>query len=153
MPKKTSKKKSKKTPKHRTLVPKFNSRIRQEYLDYDYIDQLSEKEKEFLDKFNSEYYLAKVGKQADKGKHNKFIKGKQNVKDIQTNNNKRNSDLYGNVRNKVGATKLLNYDDVLNIVENKISNADCQSIEDAMIDYLDYVKITSNRTKKGSKDT
>lgn len=117
----------------------MNSRVRQEYMDYDYIDELSEEEKQFLDDFNKEYYCASVGKQADEGKNNRFIKGKEDVKDRTDQNNKRNNDMYGNVRNKVGATKLLNYNDSLNVVESFLSKeVNSNALEDALIDYIDY---------------
>jgi len=152
--KKAKKKTSRKQQKHPSLTPKYNSRVRQEYLDYDYLDQLSDDEKQFLEDFNKEYYEARVGKQSDEGKNNKFTKGKEAVKEAQDNNNKRNSDLYGKVRNKVGATKLLNYEDAVNKVEEKLTkNLNPDRVEDALIDYLDHAKNLGNSTGNSDDNT
>lgn len=148
------KKTNRKKQKFPSLTRKYNSRVRQEVLDYDYIDKLSDEEKQFLEDFNKEFYEARVGRQADEGKNNRFTKGRKAVKEAQDNNNKRNSDLYGRVRNKVGATKLLNYEDVLNIVEENLSrDIDPNALEDALIDYLDYAKESSNDSSDTGEDT
>lgn len=44
--------------KYPALDPRLNLRTRQEILDYDYIDQLSEKDKQWLNDFSSEYINA-----------------------------------------------------------------------------------------------
>ncbi len=126
--------------KYPTLVREVNSRVRQEYMDYDYVNQLSDGEKQWLDDFNKEYYCANVGRQADEGKDNRFIKGRDQVKERTDANNKRNNDLYGNIRNKVGATKLLNYDDAIGIIDDMSSNRDPDQMEDALIEFLDSTK-------------
>lgn len=145
MPKKKTKKRSK--LQYPSLNPRVNSRVRQEYMDYDYVDQLDDEAKQFLEDFNKEHYQANVGRQKDEGKDNRFTKGKAAVKEAQDNNNKRNSDLYGQIRNKVGRTKLLNYDDVLNIVEDELSReVNPEYIEDAMIEFLDNTKNLENTT-------
>lgn len=150
----SKKKTNRSKQKYPSLTRKYNSRVRQEYLDYDYIDQLSDEEKQFLEDFNKEYYEARVGKQKDAGKKNRFTKGKKAVKEAQSNNNKRNSDLYGKIKNKVASTKLLNYDDVLNLVEDNM-NKDVNSdyIEDAIIEYLDHNKDLNNGPNNSSNNS
>lgn len=151
MPKKVKKRKKVKYP---SLTPRLNSRVRQEYMDYDYVDQLSDDEKQFLEDFNKEYYQASVGRQKDEGKDNRFTKGKEAVKQAQHDNNKRNSDLYGQIRNKVSRTKLLNYDDVLNMVEDELSReVNPEYLEDAMIDYLDNPNDFENTSDDTSEDS
>ena len=131
--------------KYPSLTPSVNSRIRQEYMDYDYIDQLDDETKQYLEDFNREFYQANVGKQKDEGKDNRFVKGKKAVKQVTDENNHRNRDLYGRVRNRVAATKLFNYDDVLNIVEDELSrDINPNNVEDAIIECLDYIKDFKN---------
>lgn len=152
MAKKKKTKRSKQ--KFPTLIPKYNSRVRQEYLDYDYIDELSEEEKQYLDDFNKEWYCASVGKQADEGKNNRFTKGKAAVKERTDENNRRNNDLYGNVRNKVGATKILNYNENLNMVEDQLSrDVNPSNMEDALIEFLDDAKNLKNSTDDSGEDS
>ena len=150
MPKKKGKTKRSKE-KYPSLKRNLNSKVRQEYVDYDYVDgfkdyksgelvmrPLTEEEKQFLEDFNNEYYNASVGKQSDAGKNNRFHKTRESVKERQDANNARHRDLYGRVRSKVGATKLLNYEDSTEIIDNytkKRSSAD--DYEDALIDFLD----------------
>jgi len=156
-------KKKKKTKRSREKYPSLkrnlNSKVRQEMLDYDYVDQLSDEEKQYLEDFNSEYYNASVGKQADEGKDNRFIKGYDEnglseVKKVQDANNARQRDLYGRVRNKVGATKLLNYEDSQAIVEDKLQGSlRNDNYEDALIDYLDYTHNLKDTTDDTGEDT
>jgi len=151
MGKKSTKRSKQKYP---YLKKRVNSRVRQEVIDYDYIDKLSDEEKQWLNDFSSEYYGADVGKQADEGKNNRFIKGRDKVKEIQDENNARNRDLFGRVRNKVGATKLLNYDDVINIVEESLSrDINPENLEDALNEFLDkkFVDSGSNSNDSGKK--
>lgn len=137
--KKTKKRSELKFP---SLNPRYNNRIRQEYQDYDYVDQLSNEEKQFLEDFNKEYYQASVGKQKDEGINNRFTKGREAVKEAQDNNNHRNNDTYGIIRNKVSATKLLDYHGITNMVEEKYANeVDPENIENAIIDYMDSKKL------------
>ena len=150
---KGKKKTKRSTHKYPTLVRDVNSRVRQEYLDYDYTDQLSDEEKKWLDDFNKEYYCANVGKQADEGKDNRFTKGRKQVKERQTANNKRNNDLYGNIRNKVAATKLLNYNDAIELIDEQSNKRDPKAIEDALIEYLDHTKKLKKSTKNTNEDT
>jgi hypothetical protein len=137
MPKKAKREKRKKASlkvlnKNSTLL------IRQEFMDYDYLDQLSEKELQFLADFTDEYYNASVGKQSDNGKNNRFHKSKELVKECQTNNNKRNNDLYGKMRSKNRIVPIANTGQIIDDPDYKGSNKiDKNSVEDAVIDYID----------------
>lgn len=145
--------------KYPSLKRNYNSKVRQEYIDYDYIDDLDDESKKFLDDFNNEYYGASVGKQDDEGKDNRFIKGYDKdglseVKKVQDANNQRQRDMLGRVRNKVGATKLLNYEDSKAIVDDYTQrNNQPTDYEDALIDYLDYTHNLKDTTDNTDEDT
>lgn len=87
----------KKTPrskvKYPALNPKYNLKTRTDLLDYDYIDKLSEEEKQWLNDFSSEYINANVGKQSEPEK-NRFHNTQELVKDRQDANNARNRCVY-----------------------------------------------------------
>jgi len=140
--KKKPTKRSKK--KHPYLEPRLNSRVRQEFLDYDYIGDLSEEEKDFLNKFSGEFYGGTFSKDGSDITANDV----EGYRASYNRNNARNRDLFGLIRNRVGATKLLNYDNVINIVEDQLARGiSHDNIEDAIIDYLD------NKSPDDSSDT
>lgn len=72
------------------MEKRYNSRIRQEYIDQDYIDQLSDKEKEFLSNFNEEFY---GGNFKHKGK--KLHKSKKSKRTCYGRNNSQNRCVFG----------------------------------------------------------
>lgn len=151
MAKKSSKKKQTKRSKKKYpyLEKRVNSRVRQEYLDYDYVDQLSDEEKEFLNKFSGEHY----GGTFQKDGSDLTANDDEGYRESYNRNNARNRDLYGRVRNKVGATKLLNYDDTINIVEEHLTrDKNPENLEDAIIDYLDEKIINSSSDTDDSSD-
>lgn len=90
----------KKTKRSKTqfpgLDPSVNSRKRWEYMDQDYIDQLTDKEKEWLSNFNEEFIGANL-----KHKGKIFHKSKKDRKACYDRNNARNRDLYS--LNRTGA--------------------------------------------------
>jgi len=152
MSKKKATKRSKE--KYPALQPRVNSRIRQEYIDYDYVDELSDEEKQWLNDFTEEFTNAVVGKQSE-AENNRFHNTAELVKDCTDRNNAQNRCLYGRVRNRVAATKLLNYEDVINMVEDQLSREiNPEEVEDAFIEYLDeeFVNNSSN-TGEGSNNT
>lgn len=103
------KKKTKfKNVKNPGLKPQYQSRLNREYVDYDYIDKLTEEEKSFMSKFTQEYYS---------GTHEKDIDGNyrygdfdpktgeghitNNDKDRRANydrNNKKLKDIHGQIK-------------------------------------------------------
>lgn len=74
--------------KYPALDPKYNLKSRSELIDYDYIDKLSDKEKEFLNNFTEEFIGANMN---HKGK--KLHKKKDQIKDCYNRNNARNRDI------------------------------------------------------------
>ena len=129
--------------KYPALVKKYNSRVRQEYNDFDYLDQLNEEQLAFLNKFVEEEMNASFKKDGTD-----FNKTDEERRAIYNKNNARNRCLYGRQRNRVGATKMLNYEDSVDLIE---SEQDYQSdaIEDAMIEYMDSL----NKTGEASEST
>jgi hypothetical protein len=75
--------------KYPGLTPRFFSRIKQEYHDYDYINQLSEKEKQWLNDFTEEDLGARLN---HKGK--KINRTKERKRGCYNRNNARNRDIY-----------------------------------------------------------
>lgn len=75
--------------KYPGLVKEVHPRTRWEHLDQDYIDKLSDKEKEWLSNFNEEYLSGNFN---HKGK--KLHRTKKERRDCYNRNNARNRDLY-----------------------------------------------------------
>lgn len=149
--------------KHASLKPKYNSRIRQEFLDADYIDQLDDTikncklpngemvtELHYLSLFMEEWNNASVGKQSEAEK-NVFHRTAEEVKDCTDRNNKRNGDLYGRLRNKADRNnnkRLISYEAMVNTtdptksLENELSkDVNPQTMENAYIDFLESKQI------------
>jgi hypothetical protein len=121
------------------LEPGLNSRVRQEYMDADYIDQLNDAEKAWLNQFYGEFYQGTLVLDDS----NEIIptknlhKDPSYKKDIYDANNARNRCQYGRIKARVANTKLLNYDDVINLVEQQMLIADGEaSVENAYNEYL-----------------
>lgn len=93
MAKKKVTKKKKKTrrsqSKYPALDPKFMPKVRREYLDIDYLDQLSDEEKEWLNKFMDESLNASF-----KNDGRDKIQDKDSKRKVYSENNARNRDLY-----------------------------------------------------------
>ena len=150
--KKTKKRKTKRSKqKNPALIKKYNSRVRQEYLDYDYLNQLDEKQLAFLNSFTEETLGANFN---HKGK--KLIKKVREKRQIYNENNARNRCAYGRLINRA-ATKRLNYDDNRSTITEDlgrdeesesghcldselIRNSYVSDYEDALIDFLDNKK-------------
>lgn len=135
-PKKEKKSKRSKT-KYPALNKRLTSRVRQEFHDQDYIDQLNESEKEWLNRFIEEELNASF-----KNDDTDFNQLPEEKRATYTRNNARNRDLYGQVKNKVGDTKLLNYDNVKNLVEEHLAKEQPPTaMEDAYIDFIESRQI------------
>lgn len=59
----TVKKKKRDSEKYPALNPRLNSKTKQSYIDYDYVDKLSEKDKDWLNRFSGEYYSGNFKKE------------------------------------------------------------------------------------------
>lgn len=124
-----SKKKSRSNVKHPYFVKHLNSRIKQEYLDIDYIDKLSEEEKDFYNKFLGEYYAADLDFQdLEKNMHN----NKELKKDCTDRNNARNRCAYGISKSGVPNENL----------EKNMNRDEIVIDEEALNSMIDYKKST-----------
>jgi hypothetical protein len=126
--------------KNAALKKQYTPRVRQEYLDYDYLDQLNEEELAWLNKFTEEHLNASFNHdETDIQSYEKY------GKDSNDRNNARNRDLYGALKNKDNKfqnKKLLNYDNIIADVENELSKGiNPASVEEAYIDYLESKEI------------
>lgn len=78
--------------KNAALDPRYSPKIRRELLDMDYIDQLSEEDKAWLNKFTEEYVEANLDfKNLENNLHNT----PELKKDCTDRNNARNRCIYG----------------------------------------------------------
>ncbi len=146
MPKEKKRRSQVKNP---ALIKKFNSRIRQEYLDYDYLDKLNDEELAWLNKFTEEYLNAspvltednQLDPEANLHKDPKFKKETYDA------NNRRNADLYGNLRNKTDRFnnyKLVNYDNLIADIEDfMIKGVDPRGLENTYIDFLEKEQLAT----------
>lgn len=135
------KKRKKENKNLKTLQKKSTKLIRQEYLDYDYLDKLNQEELEWLADFNSEYLNANVGKQSE-AKKNRFHTTPELVKDCTDRNNHRNACIYGKAKahnNLIG----------LDVYEQIEETENFGNTEDFLIELLDYVK----KLRKTNKNT
>ncbi len=109
--------------KYPALIPHLNLKTRFELIDYDYVDELSEEEKEWLNKFTEEYVNANLdSKNLKKNLH----KSKKLKKDCYDRNNSRNRDI-------LTRAKAQGKDIDFHGLENELSGFS----EDQMIDKID----------------
>ena len=125
-------KKPRSNVKYPGLVNKYNSKIKQEYMDQDYIGDLTEEEKSWLNDFNEEYYGANLD--FKNLENNRFHKTQEDKKACTDRNNARNRCLYGN---KKAGNKTV---DIKNNDEPDLDRVFDMSLEDAIIDVLDEKK-------------
>lgn len=118
--------------KYPGLEKRFTSRIRQEYLDYDYIDKLSEEEKAWLNNFTEEDLGASFN---HKGK--RLHKGKKKEKAIYDRNNARNRCVYSRSK-AVGSMINHDYNELHELIEGQQDSAQTNYMEDAVIDFIDH---------------
>jgi hypothetical protein len=85
-------KKSRGQVKNPGLSPHYNSKIRQEYIDYDYIHLLTDEQKSMLNQFTEEYYGASLDYE---NLENNFHNTQDLKKDCTDRNNARNRCIYG----------------------------------------------------------
>lgn len=126
--KQRAKKSKRSQTKYASLQKKFHNLNVHEYLDYDYVTQLTDKEKEFLNKFSEEYYRAYFKKDAKKHLHKK-----KDRKSVYASNNARNRDLYSEARKKGQL-------DLFGETSPSTGLAKAAEYEDELIEFLDASK-------------
>lgn len=119
--KKSSKKSTKKitkrsTKKYAGLDTNVNRKNLKEFIDFDYVKDLSEKEKDFLDRFSKEYYSA------DFRDGRNIFKTKKEQRAIGRENNRRNKDTYA-FKRSVGMLKEIREDHSSASPENALNEA------------------------------
>jgi len=85
----TKKKNNPPKKKRYGLSPWTTRRNAREFVDFNYLDKLSEEELDWLDKFSREYYQASF-KNTDEDKHGT----QEQRRDVYRNNNYRNNDIW-----------------------------------------------------------
>jgi len=116
--------------KYPGLDKKYNLKIRQELIDQDYIDKLTDEEKDWLSRFNEEYVSANF---QHKGK--KLHKTKKQKRERYQANNKRNVDIFAVSK----ANEMLRGEkDIKSVLDKSDTNA--SQHEDTMIALIDMKK-------------
>jgi hypothetical protein len=114
--------------KYPGLVKEVNPRTRWEYLDQDYVDKLSDKEKEFLSNFNEEWLSGNFNHPG-----RKLHRTKKSRRECYGRNNARNRDLFTINRTRGW---------IEGIAENQeaIDKARSANPENALIELIDMKK-------------
>jgi len=148
--KKTGKKKFSLAKKQKdfALNKDKHSKVRREFIDYDYVDQLSSKDKEWLARFSREWVDASFPKDGTRlhpvvegevshGHTSKEVKDYYK-KDVENRNNARNRCLYGK-ENSLGRTMGNIHDFKFeDLAEGLSSKENPQQTEDDLIAILDW---------------
>lgn len=140
--------------KNASLMKSYNTRIRQEYIDLDYLDKLDDTKKncklpdgtkvtelEYMAIFMKEWNSGGVSKQSD-AKKNKLHRTAKDVKNCTDRTNARNRDQYSrakaqNLVHKIEDDKLKDF-----IERNEVISTN--HVENALVDYLDSFKKTDD---------
>lgn len=117
---KAKKSAKKRRPENASLIPRYISKIKQEYLDYDYLSQLNDKEKKWLADFTAEWLNAEVPSQKN-AKQSKFAKSKKQVKKITDMNNQRQRCATSQMRAQ-GRLMYLSNENMSDIFDSKKNN-------------------------------
>lgn len=136
--------------KYPALDPTLNLRTRTELIDFDYIDKLSDKEKQWLNKFTEEYVVASFKKERHKNLH----KNKKLKKSIYDANNARNRCIY--TKNKaqgkleyIEDLKLAGEEQAIEIETELINKIDNEELLTKELDNLN--NSSGNTTKNRNK--
>lgn len=136
--------------KYAGLDPLYAPKIRRELLDIDYFDQLTEEEKEWMNKFLEEY----VGADLDfKNLKNNLHNTKKLKKDCTDRNNSRNRDMFGFAK---ANNRMVTEDQ---IQDYHLNSANPVITEDSLIAFIDnkellekqlapIIKVKKKRVKK-----
>lgn len=141
----SKKKKTKRSQiKHPSLEKHYNSRVRQEYIDADYLDQLSPEELDWYARFMEEHNNANFRHKGDT-----LIDDPEKRKQIYNENNARNRCLYG--RSKAhGNMSKFDIKQIQDFIEEKRMPSK-NDTEDALIDILDNSENLSNSTNNSNE--
>ncbi len=136
------------------LIKKMQNLVRQEYTDFDYLDELNEEQLEFLAKFQNETLNASF---KEDNKQN-LIQDPVKQNEIYNQNNARNRCVYG--RNRP-AKKILTYDFIVEETENEVAEHNevgriqgINTTEDAINELLDlkrFGNIDNSQNKSGKR--
>lgn len=145
--KKNKKLKRRNQVKNPALVYRFNHRLRQPQIDFDYLDQLNEEELAWLNRFMEEFNNASLN--LDDAGHvipdQNLHQTDDHKKSIYDSNNARNRDLYGLLKykgEKFEGGRLINYDDAIIEVENYLSrDVDPDAMENSYVEFLEGKQI------------
>lgn len=135
---------------YRGLNPKKNTRVRQEFLDADYLDKLAPEDLKYYDKFCTEYYNNSFDRDesGEWSEENLFdIRNDDSLrKELNRDNNTRNSDAFGGLR----AAKQLIYLDntVMESVIESQQYADLNHFDESMADLSEPEKKPRRKKKK-----
>jgi hypothetical protein len=123
------KKSKKKLPNDSSLKSNYNSKVRQEFLDYDYLNKLSKEEYDWLAAFTHEDNCANLNHNGDKV----FDRDKKTTKKLYDKNNARNRDAFGVSH----AHKRLMYMEQTDLSFLDDNEARSRNPEDHLIDMID----------------
>lgn len=116
--------------KYPALTKKYNSRIRQEYLDQDYLDELSPEEMTWLNQFMEEYNNSSF--KNDGSNIDNSAEGRKAAYD---RTNARNRCLYGRLKLNNATDKVVDYEEVIHALdEQQVIN----NVEDSYIEYMEF---------------
>lgn len=135
----------KKLGKGRSKVPypalnkKYNPKVRQEYIDQDYLEKLNPDEMAWMNKFMEEFNNAKFNN--DETDLDQSAEGRKAAYD---RNNARNRCLYSQLKVRRMNDKLLNYDEAIGIIEDQQDKATAPGyLEDQYIEFMDFKQVTA----------
>ena len=121
------KKKPREKVRHAALKREYNLKSRYDLLDFDYLDKLSKKELDWLNKFSKEW----IGASFDKDDNKNLHKGKQAKKECYDANNARNRCIL--TRAKATGTLI----ELENLVEKETKEQKKQDIESSVVEEID----------------
>lgn len=145
--------------KHASLKTRYNSRIRQEAIDMDYLDKLDDTvkncklpngematEMEYLSRFMEEWNNASVTKQSE-AENNTFHRTAELTKDCTDRNNARQRDILSQAK---AQNRVINgdYYTLLDLID-EMETAHTVDTENILIDILDEI----NELKKSDDDS
>jgi hypothetical protein len=141
--------KKKVTKRYLKQQKEFSPISKKDYNDYDYIDLLSDKEREFLYKFNSEFYSGRFQKDKET---NEYIDPLHTTHDSRLdcygNNNSSNRDIYPYVKYNKMLDQFITDNDLDGLVHTSLIGS---SYEDNLHMLMDLFK--QNRITKEEYDT